>query len=95
MSKQQGDHQPTSEAIRRLAADLEITYDDSLGEIWMEKRGDTLVFYSPQNNPAARAAAMDWLQRVRRSMEERDAIRSLDPLPRRRLRARLLWRRSA
>src|SRR5437764_7542044 len=90
MSEQQGDHQPTSEAVRRLATDLEISYDDSLGDSWMEKRGDTLIFYSPQNNLAAQAAAVDWLQRVRRSMEERDAIRSLDPLPRRRRRAALV-----
>jgi hypothetical protein len=82
---------PTREEIAREATALEVFFDDASNELWLRK-GD-LFCYCTQNNAQGRTLAMEWLRQLRRGMEARDAHRSLEPLPRRRLRARWLWGR--
>ncbi len=92
MRSEQPNNQPTWEAIRREATDLEITFDDSLGDVWMNKPGNG-DFGWFQDSLAGRLAAWDWLVRARRTIEERDYYRSLDPQPRRRMHLRWLFGR--
>jgi hypothetical protein len=77
--------------IKRMATDLEITFDGSAGDVWMHKHDSVCGWFA--ENPAGRTAAPDWLMRVRCGMEELEVLRSLDPLPRRRMHRRWLWRR--
>jgi len=81
---------PTREQIKREAIALEVVFD-SADDLWLRK-GD-LFCYCTQDNTQGRVLAMEWLAQLRRSMEERDAHRSLEVMPRRRLRARWLWGR--
>jgi hypothetical protein len=81
---------PTREEIAREALALEVFFDDAPGDLWLRK-GD-LFCSCTQDNAQGRVLAMDWLRQLRRSMEERDAYRSVELFPRRRLRARWLWR---
>lgn len=80
---------PTREEIEREATALEVVFN-SAGDLWLRK-GDLLCSCT-QDNAQGRVLAMDWLRQLRRSMEERDAYRTVEVIPRRRLRARWLWR---
>jgi hypothetical protein len=82
---------PTREEIEREAIALKVVLFDSTDDLWLRK-GD-LFYYCTQDNAQGRVLAMDWLRQLRRSMEERDASRSLEGIPHRRLRARWLWGR--
>ena len=81
---------PTREEIEREAIALEVFFD-SAGDLWLRK-GD-LFCYCTQDNAQGRILAMEWLAQLRRNMEERDAYRSLELLPRRRMHACWLWGR--
>jgi hypothetical protein len=70
---------PTREEIKREAIVLEVVFD-SADDLWLRK-GD-LFCYCTQDNAQGRVLAMDWLRQLRRSMEG---------MPRRRLRACWLW----
>ena len=45
------------------------------------------------DNAQGRILAMDWLRQLRRSLEARDALQSVQPLPCRRMQVRWLWGR--
>lgn len=83
--------EPTREDLRQEASNLEVFFDEcSQGELWLRK-GD-LCFFGSQDTLAGRLAAWGWLEQLRRLIEARDQLRSLDPLPRRRMLLQLLWR---
>jgi hypothetical protein len=79
---------PTREEIAREAIALDVFFD-SADDLWLRK-GD-LFCYCIQDNAQGRVLAMDWLRQLRRSQEERDSSRSVEQVPRRRLRAHWLW----
>jgi hypothetical protein len=83
--------QPTWEAIKCEATNLEIWFGESAGAVCMEKYGSVSGWF--QDSLVGRQAAWTWLEQTRQAIEQRDQFRSLDPPPRRRMFLRWLWRR--
>ena len=82
----------TWEALRREALALEITARESDGYVFLHQwGGDQCGRF--ENNLVGCQAAAAWLTQRRHAMEVRDHLRSMEPLRRRRMLVRLLWRR--
>jgi hypothetical protein len=82
----------TWEALRREALALEITVDESDGHVFLRQCGSGQCGTFGESLVGCQAAAV-WLAEIRHAIEIRDHLRSLEPLRRRRMLVRYLWRR--
>lgn len=82
----------TWEVLRREAGDLEIRALESDGHVFLRQCGSGQCGRF-EENPTGCQAASAWLAEIRRAIDVRDHLRSMEPLRHRRMVMRLLWRR--
>jgi hypothetical protein len=80
------------EVIRREALALEIAVAKCDGHVFLYQYGSGQCGRFGESLAGCEAAAA-WLAEVRHAIEVRDHLRSREPLRRRRMLVRLLWRR--
>ena len=80
------------ETLRREALALEITALESDGHVFLHQGGSDQCGRFENNLVGCQEAAA-WLKQIRHVMEVRDHLRSMEPLRRRRMLVRYLWRR--
>jgi hypothetical protein len=82
----------TWEALCGEALDLEIRVSVRDGHVFFDQCGSGQHGRFEENLAGCQAAAV-WLAALHQAIDVRDHLRSLDPLPRRRMMVRFLWRR--
>ena len=80
------------EALRHEACTMEIRVHERGGHVFLRQcgSGQHIRF---EDNPAGCQAAAMWLEEIRRAIDVRDHLRSLEQPRRRRMLLRYLWRR--